>query len=114
MKWFPMACLAAALAFAAHTAILRIDALNDSQVVHKVMPPYPGDAADLHITGVVKMTVTVGTTGRVENVKLISGHPLLAPAAMHAVRQWVFKPFAHDGQPVRAVVRIEIPFTAPN
>ncbi len=108
-----MACLAAALAFAAHTEILRVDSVNDSQIVKKVMPPYPGDAADLHITGVVKMTVTVGVDGHVEKVKLISGHPLLAPAAMSAVRQWVFKPFEDNGQPVRAIVRIEIPFTAP-
>jgi periplasmic protein TonB len=109
-----MACLTAALAFAAHPEILRIDTVTDSQIVHKVMPPYPGDAADLHVTGVVKMTVMVGIDGHVRNVKLISGHPLLAPAAMQAARQWVFKPFEHDGQPARAMVRIEIPFPAAN
>lgn len=114
MKWLALAGFWAMLAFAAHPEILRVDAVNDSEIVHKVMPPYPGDAADLRVSGVVKMALTVGVNGHVEQVKLVSGHPLLAPAAMHAARQWVFKPFLSDGQPVRALVRIEIPFQLPN
>ena len=102
------------LALAAHPEILRVESVNDSEIVHKVTPPYPGDAADLHVSGVVKMAVTVGVDGHVRQVKLISGHPLLAPAAMQAARQWVFKPFSNDGRPVRALVRIEIPFRLPN
>lgn len=110
MKWLAAAFLSGILALAA-TPIVRVDAVRDEQIVHKVLPPYPPDA---HVSGVVKLTVFVGVDGRVQNVKLISGHPLLTPAAIQAARRWQFKPFTgENGEPVRALATIEIPFTAP-
>lgn len=114
MKWFALLLLAAALAFAAGPEILRVNAVSDAQILNKVTPPYPPDALDHHISGVVKMTVLIGADGHVQRVRLISGHPLLAPAAMTAVRRWVFKPFQDGDTPVRALANIEIPFTLPN
>jgi periplasmic protein TonB len=114
MKWLALFSLAATLTFAANAPVLRLDTVEDSQIVHKVAPPYPGDAQDRHISGVVKLTVLIGTDGHVQQVKLVSGHPLLAPAAMHAVRQWVFKPFLQNGAPARALAHVEVPFTLPN
>jgi periplasmic protein TonB len=114
MKWLALISFAAMLTFAANPEVMRVDSVADSQIVHKVTPSYPGDALDHRISGVVKMTVVIGVDGKVQQVRLISGHPLLAPAAMHAVRQWVFKPFQHDGIQVRAIAHIEVPFTLPN
>ena len=112
MKWFALVSFAAMLTFAANPEILRVDSVNDSQIVHREMPGYP--SPDIHVKGVVKVRITIGTNGQVEQVRLISGHPLLAPAAMHAARQWVFKPFETNGHAVRAVTELDFPFAPPN
>lgn len=95
---------------AADVRLLRVPSMPESKIVTKVRPVYPGDAADLRIHGVVKMTVVIGTTGRVESARLLSGHPLLAPAALQAVRKWVFEPTEVQGKPARVATEIDIPF----
>jgi TonB family protein len=96
--------------FAADAPMVHMLSLPDSKIVTKVHPAYPSDAADLRIQGVVRITVVIGTNGRVESARLLSGHPLLAPAALQAVRKWVFEPTEVEGKPVRVVAPIEIPF----
>ena len=115
MKWIALIGVAAMLALAADQHVLRVPSVPRARILHQELPAYPPDALDHHLAGVVKMTVLIGTDGRVEKVTLISGHPLLAPAAMHAARRWVFKPFENrEGVAARAVTEIDIPFTPPN
>lgn len=101
--------IAAALASAAEVR-LRVDSVPDSKIVHRVQPAYPPDARDARIEGVVRVRVFVGKDGRVEDARIVSGHPLLSPAALHAAKQWTFKPFEHEGKPSRAVTELEFPF----
>lgn len=96
--------------FAADALMVHMLSMPDSKIVTKVPPAYPPNAADLRIQGVVRITVVIGTNGRVESARLLSGHPLLAPAALQAVRKWVFQPTQVEGRPVRVVAPIEIPF----
>ena len=89
--------------------VKRMNSVPEEMIRHKEMPGYPADAAEHQIQGVVKISVTIGPDGRVEKVSLISGHPLLAPAAMQAVRRWTFAPQGTDEHPVRVITTIEIP-----
>src|ERR1700722_55676 len=86
---------AISLSLAAQTAtdrdIIRTQLIPESKIVRKVQPVYPANAADLHIEGTVKIAVVIAKDGHIENLRLISGHPLLAPAALQAVRQWKFE-----------------------
>jgi TonB family protein len=90
--------------------LVQMQSIPESKIISKVQPVYPPDAADLRIHGMVKMRVVIGTDGRVESAHLISGHPLLAPAALQAVRKWVFNLSDPDGQPTRVQTEIDIPF----
>jgi protein TonB len=102
---------ATAIAMAAADGIVRIDSVPEDKIVRKVMPPYPPDARDAGVEGIVKVTVMIGVDGHVQGAHLVSGHPLLAPAALQAAKKWVFYPFERDGKPVRAVAQISIPFS---
>ena len=103
--------MALAVALCAQQAkIVRMPSPPESKIIRKIQPAYPADAADLRIQGVVKLSVTIGTDGRIEHMKVLSGHPLLTPAAMQAVRRWVFEPFGTDDQPVRVITEIDVPF----
>jgi len=75
-----------------------------------VNPEYPSDAREQHIQGVVILKVNIDKEGNVYNVELISGHPLLAPAAMAAVRQWKYKPYLLNGMPVEVETQVQVNF----
>jgi TonB family protein len=112
VKWIGvmLALSAFSLAWAEDVKLLRMSPMPESKILHKVPPSYPPDAADRHIQGVVKINVLIGTDGHVENIRLVSGHPLLAPAALQAVRHWVFEPTQVQGNAVKVITQITIPF----
>lgn len=80
-------------------------------LVTKVAPQYPADAKEKHIEGTVVMKVNIDHDGNVYKVELISGHPLLAPAAMEAVKQWQYKPFLLHGEPIEVETQVLVSFT---
>lgn len=61
------------------------------KVKSKVAPMYPDLARRMNITGVVKVLITVTTAGTVKDAKLVGGHPVLANAALDAVKKWRFE-----------------------
>jgi TonB family protein len=77
----------------------------------KVQPQYPQDAKDQHIQGVVVLKVIVDKEGNVSNIQLISGHPQLAPAALEAVKQWKYRPYLLNGNPVEVDTQVQVNFT---
>jgi protein TonB len=81
-----------------------------ANLVTKVNPTYPPLAKQARIQGAVECMAYLGTDGRVLNVQLLSGHPLLAPAALAAVKQWVYNPTLRDGKPVEVMTRVTITF----
>lgn len=89
---------------------LRTPSMPESKLLHKVDPEYPSTALQHRIQGIVRFSVMIGKDGRIERLRLISGHPLLVRAAREAVQQWVYRPMLLDGRPVRVITQIEISF----
>jgi TonB family protein len=82
-------------------------------LVHKVQPIYPAEARRMHVQGNVVIDAVVTTQGQVDNLKLVSGDPILAQAAMDAVHRWRYTPYSLNGQPIPKETRITISFIAP-
>jgi TonB family protein len=81
---------------------------------HRVQPVYPAKARRMRLEGDVVLGAMVTAQGRVEDVKLISGHPFLAQAAMDAVSKWRYTPYLLNGKPIPKQTRITITFMAPH
>lgn len=80
-------------------------------LVHQVTPRYPPQARQAHVQGTVVLQALIGKDGSVRNLHTLSGPPLLTQAAMDAVKQWKYKPYYLDGQPVEAETQINVKFT---
>jgi TonB family protein len=80
---------------------------------HQVAPIYPRQALPLRIEGPVVLDATVSENGLLENVKVVSGHAVLAQAAIEAVRQWRYRPYLLNGKPVRMQTKITVNFKMP-
>src|SRR3954471_4739586 len=85
--------------------------VTQGMVLSKVQPAYPPDARAARIKGSVIIAVVIDKNGSIESERLISGHPLLAPAAMDAVKQWKYRPYILNGNPVEVDTQITVNFT---
>jgi len=83
------------------------------QLVESRPPEYPPLARQARVQGSVQLTATIGRDGRVQQVQVMSGHPLLVPAAIEAVKQWVYRPTHLNGEAVDVVTQVEVPFALP-
>jgi protein TonB len=83
----------------------------EANLLHEVPPQYPPEAGRARIEGTVVLMAVIGTDGSVKDVRVESGLPILAQAALDAVRQWRYKPYMVDGEPVEVDSRITINFT---
>lgn len=79
-------------------------------LVTKVQPQYPDDARKAGIQGQVVLQALIDKNGDVEELTLVSGHPSLAPAAIEAVKQWKYKPYLLNSQPVKVETQIVVNF----
>lgn len=82
-----------------------------AKLAHQVMPPYPPLARQARVAGTVRLEAIIGSDGRIRQLRLVSGHPLLAPAALDAVRQWIYAPTLLNKQPVEVLTTIDVNFT---
>jgi protein TonB len=85
----------------------------EGSVLHRVEPDYPEEARQQQIQGAVVLGVRAGRDGSIQEVELLSGQPLLADAAMAAVKQWRFKPLVVKGQAVEMQTTITLTFRLP-
>lgn len=85
--------------------------VQKAKLIQHVEPVYPPLALQAKVSGVVRLNAIIGKDGTVRNVVLVSGHPLLATAAMEAVRQWTYEPTLLNGQAVEVATQIEVSFT---
>ena len=74
-------------------------------------PLYPAIAKSARISGSVILAATISKNGTIENLRLVSGHPMLVPAAMDAVKQWRYRPYLLNGDPVEVETSITVNFT---
>ena len=84
--------------------------IAEANLIHDVPPQYPPEAGRSRIEGTVVLMALIGTDGTVKDVRVESGLPLLAQAAIDAVKQWRYKPYLIDGEPVEVDSRITINF----
>jgi protein TonB len=82
-----------------------------SLLKHKVQPRYPKEARDNRIQGTVRLHVVLSTAGKVQQLELVSGDPVLAKAALDAVRQWEYKPTLLNGEPVEVDTTVDVVFS---
>ncbi len=80
------------------------------RLVQRIEPVYPRVAIQMRISGEVQLEAVVGTGGRVRDLQVKSGHPLLVRAALDAVRQWVFQPTLLNGVPVEVSAPVSVTF----
>jgi len=80
-------------------------------LIHDVKPPYPPLARQARIQGKVVLEAVIGKDGTIQNLRVISGHPMLAQAALEAVKQWRYKPYFLNGEPVDVDTTINVNFT---
>jgi TonB family protein len=83
-------------------------------LINKVAPVYPQLARQARIQGTVTLRAEIGKDGNVDNLQLISGHPMLVPAAIEAVKQWKYKPYLLNGQAVLVETQIQVNFSLQN
>jgi len=94
----------------AQQPILVDQATLSQHVDHHVPPVYPPIAKAANIQGAVFFDITVGVTGKIESMKVVSGHPMLRQAAIDCLKQWTYHPFEKDGVPVPATGQASISF----
>jgi protein TonB len=81
-----------------------------SLLIHKVQPVYPALARQIRVQGRVEFTAVISKTGTIENLQLLSGHPMLVAAARDAILQWRYKPTLLNGEPVEVITDIVVNF----
>ncbi|HWB96321.1 MAG TPA: energy transducer TonB [Bryobacteraceae bacterium] len=91
--------------------IRRGGQVQEGMLLHKVIPNYPALARAARVSGVVRLLGVVGTDGRIRELRVESGHPLLVNAALEAVRQWIYRPTMLNGEAVEVVAPIIVTFT---
>lgn len=80
------------------------------QLLKRVDPRYPAKAKVDHIQGDVILSAVIDKEGNIKTLKVVSGDPILADAATDAVKQWKYRPYLLEGQPVEAKTSITIKF----
>jgi len=87
--------------------------LSAGVVEHRVKPTYPSQALTMRLQGPVVLRAMIAEDGSVHDLKVVSGQPVLARAALDAVRQWRYRPYRLDGTPVRMQTEITVDFKLP-
>ena len=82
-----------------------------ANLLKKITPAYPALAKSARIQGTVRFTAIIGKDGTIQNLQLVSGHPMLVQSATEAVKQWVYKPTLLNGEPVEVITQIDVNFT---
>ena len=82
-----------------------------AKLIHQVRPIYPPLAKQARIQGLVRLQAAIARDGSIQNLALTSGHPLLVPAALEAVKQWRYRPTTLNGETVEVLTVIDVNFT---
>ena len=82
-----------------------------ANLIKKVTPVYPALAKSARIQGTVRFTAIIGKDGTIQNLQLVSGHPMLVQSATEAVKQWVYRPTLLNDEPVEVITQIDVNFT---
>jgi protein TonB len=84
--------------------------VTKGMVLHKVEPAYPKIALGARIGGIVLLKAVIGKDGDIKELQVVSGHPILVPAAIDAVKQWRYRPYLLNGEPVELETNVIVTF----
>ena len=87
--------------------------VSQGLLVKKISPVYPASSLQMHVEGEVKLLATVSKAGNISAVKILNGDPGLARAGVDAVKQWKYKPYLLNGEPVEIQTEITLNFKLP-
>jgi periplasmic protein TonB len=93
------------------TRIRQGGAVQAAMLVNRVQPQYPPLARQTRISGTVRLHAIISKEGSVQQLEVLSGHPLLVQAALDAVRQWKYRPTTLNGEPVEVDTTIDVIFS---
>jgi TonB family protein len=92
-------------------ARIRVGAdVEQAKLIKQPKPIYPPLAKSARVRGDVKLKATIGRDGTIQDLEVLSGHPLLVPSAIQAVQQWVYKPTLVNGEAVEVITTIDVNF----
>jgi len=90
--------------------IFQTSSMLQGSLIRRVEPVYPPMARNARIQGSVVLFATIGAAGTIENLRVLSGHPLLVAAAVDAVKQWRYRPYILNHQPIEVQTQITVNF----
>src|SRR5262245_51562806 len=85
--------------------------VSQGLLIKKVQPPYPPLARQARIQGQVVLQADISRDGTIQNLRLVSGHPKIGRASIEAVKQWRYKPYYLNGEPVEVETQITVIFS---
>jgi protein TonB len=85
--------------------------VSQGLLIHQVKPYYPPLARQARIQGSVVLQAVIAKDGSIQGLHVVSGHPMLTPAAIDAVKQWRYKPYFLNGEPVEVETVVTVNFT---
>lgn len=88
----------------------RVSRMMEGDLIQRVQPLYPPLAKQAHIQGRVTLRAVISRNGMIENLQVLSGHPMLVQAAMDAVKQWRYRPYSLNGETVEVETQITVNF----
>jgi protein TonB len=88
-----------------------VSEVQAAMLLKKVVPIYPPLARQARVSGIVQLIGVIAKDGTIQQLQIVSGHPLLVKAALDAVRQWIHRPTLLNGQAVEVIAPIDVIFT---
>ena len=92
------------------TRPMRISQGAEANLIHRVQPIYPAIARQARVQGAVELRAIISKAGTIENLVVLRGHPMLAAAAIEAVRQWRYRPYLLNNEPIEVETDITVNF----
>jgi periplasmic protein TonB len=94
----------------APTHHLKLSHWAEGNLIYRVQPSYPPLARAARVQGAVQLQAVISRTGTIESLVVVSGHPMLSKAALEAVRQWRYRPYLLNNEPVEVETEITVNF----
>jgi periplasmic protein TonB len=89
----------------------RVSHMMEANLIRRVQPEYPALAKQARIQGTVVLRAVIDREGKIQDLQVVIGHPLLVQAALNAVRQWRYKPYYLNDQPVEVETQVTVNFS---
>jgi protein TonB len=94
----------------APTRPLKISHWAEGNLIYRVQPNYPPLARAARVQGAVELRAIISRAGTIENLVVVRGHPMLAAAALDAVRQWRYRPYLLNNEPIEVETDVTVNF----